>query len=81
MHGNFQIRDNQLNFAIVMRSNDLMKGLVYDMPWFVSLMDKMVEELKETYPHLTKGHYTHTAHSMHIYERDREAILKMLGRE
>jgi len=79
MHGNFLIRDDKLNLSIVMRSNDLMKGLVYDLPWFTSLIDKMVEELKPTYPNLTKGHYTHTVHSMHIYEKDEKAILKMIG--
>lgn len=81
MHGNFLIRDDKLHFTIIMRSNDLMKGLVYDLPWFVSLMDKMVDELKPTYPNLTKGSYTHIVHSMHIYEKDGPAILKMLGEQ
>lgn len=80
MHGNFLIRDDRLHLSVVMRSNDLFLGLVYDMPWFVSLMDKMVAELRDTYPNLTKGHYTHTVHSMHVYERNKEAIEKMLGR-
>lgn len=79
MHGNFLIRDDKLHFTVVMRSNDLMKGLVYDLPWFISLMDKMMEELKPTYPNLTKGSYTHIAHSMHIYEKDEAAIIKMIG--
>ena len=79
MHGNFLIRDDKLYFTVTMRSNDLMKGLVYDLPWFVSLMDKMVEELKPIYPDLTKGSYTHLSHSMHIYEKDSPAILSMLG--
>jgi len=79
MHGNFLIRDDKLHLSVVMRSNDLMLGLVYDLPWFCSLMDKMMEELKEQYPNLTKGHYTHFVHSLHIYEKDREKILKMLG--
>jgi hypothetical protein len=80
MHGNFLIRDDKLYFSVVMRSNDLTLGLVYDLPWFCSLMDRMIEELKPKYPNLTKGHYTHTVHSIHIYERDTEKILKMLGR-
>jgi len=80
LHGNFLIRDDQLHLSIVMRSNDLMLGLVYDLPWFISLMDKMVEELQPKYSKLTKGHYTHMVHSMHIYDRDEEKILKMLGR-
>lgn len=79
MHGNFLIRDDKLHLSIVMRSNDLMLGLVYDLPWFCSLIDKMIEELKPYYPNLTKGTYTHTVHSMHIYERDTEKILKMIG--
>lgn len=80
LHGNWLIRDDRLNLSIVMRSNDLSKGLVYDLSWFVSLMDKMVAELKPTYPDLNKGTYTHTAHSMHIYERDIPQMKKMLGR-
>jgi thymidylate synthase len=79
MHGNFLIRDNALHLSIVMRSNDMMLGLVYDLPWFVSLMDRMIEELKDVYPNLTKGYYTHTVHSMHIYERDEAKIQKMIG--
>lgn len=79
MHGNFLIRDNKLNFSVVMRSNDLWLGLTYDLPWFVSLMDKMIEELKPYYPDLEKGHYTHTVHSLHIYERNLEAVEKALG--
>lgn len=79
MHGNFLIREDKLHLTIVMRSNDLVLGLVYDLPWFCSLMDKMVEELKPYYPTLTKGHYTHLAHSMHIYDRDEEKVKGMLG--
>jgi thymidylate synthase len=79
MHGNFLIRDNKLHLSIVMRSNDLHKGLVYDLSWFCSLIERMVEELKPTYPELECGSYTHTAHSMHIYERDEADVLNMLG--
>lgn len=81
MHGNFLIRNDQLHFSVVMRSNDLTLGLVYDLPWFCSLMDKMVEELKPHYPNLTKGHYTHTVHSLHIYERNETMVKKMLGKQ
>jgi thymidylate synthase len=79
MHANFLIRDNKLNLAVVMRSNDLWLGLTYDLPWFISLIDRMVEELKPHYPELTRGTYTHTAHSMHLYECDEEKILRALG--
>lgn len=79
LHGNWLIREDRLSLSIVMRSNDLSKGLVYDLSWFVGLMDRLVQELKPTYPNLTKGTYTHTAHSMHIYERDLPQMKKMLG--
>lgn len=81
LHGVFMIRDDKLHLTINMRSNDLMLGLVYDLPWFVSLIDKMVDELKPTYPDLEKGTYTHIVHSLHIYEKDEAAILRMLGHE
>ena len=79
MHGNWLIREDKLNFTITMRSNDVVYGLTYDMPFFCSLMDKMLDELKSKYPNLQKGKYTHIAHSMHAYEKDSEVIQKMLG--
>lgn len=79
LHGMFLIRSNKLNFTIVMRSNDLVKGTVYDVPWFISLMDRMIADLKPAYPDLTKGTYTHFAHSLHIYQKDVECVRKMLG--
>ncbi|MGH7974953.1 MAG: thymidylate synthase [bacterium] len=79
LFGNFMIRENKLNLTIVMRSNDLVLGLVYDLPWFAGLVDRMLNELQSTYPELTKGTYTHLAHSEHIYERDIEKVEKMLG--
>jgi thymidylate synthase len=80
LHGFFQIRNNKLDLTINMRSNDLTLGLVYDLPWFLSLIHKMKEELKDTYPDLEVGSYTHYVHNIHIYDRDEDKILKMLGR-
>lgn len=79
MHANFLIRNDQLHLSVVMRSNDLVLGLVYDMPWFMSLIDRMVDELKPHYPNLTKGTYTHTVHSLHIYERNEDMVRRMIG--
>ena len=78
--GNFLIRDNKLNLSILMRSNDVTLGICYDICFFVSLLDKMIEELKPYYPDLQKGSYTHIAHSYHAYVRDFAKINKMLGR-
>jgi thymidylate synthase len=80
LHGIFMIRDNKLNLTINMRSNDLTLGLVYDLPWFISLIHKMKEELKDVYPDLEIGNYTHYVHNLHIYDRDEDKILKMIGR-
>jgi len=79
MHANFLIRDDKLHLTVVMRSNDVKLGLAYDLPWFVSLLDRMQDDLIETYPELKIGTYTHIAHSMHMYERDLEDISKMIG--
>lgn len=80
LSGTFHIREDKLNLSIHMRSNDLMLGLVFDLPWFVSLMDDMVSDLKDIYPDLQKGYYVHTVDSMHLYDKDEQKILKMLGR-
>lgn len=81
LDGNFHIRDDKLLFRVHMRSNDLTLGLVYDLPWFISLAEDMVRELKSVYPDLKVGPYTHIVDSIHIYDRDQDKILKMLGRQ
>lgn len=80
MHANALIREDKLNFSVIMRSNDLNKGLLYDLPWFISIMDDLVKDLNLTYPGLKKGVYTHIVHSAHVYEKDKDIIMKMLGR-
>lgn len=81
LDGNFHIRNDELLFRVHMRSNDLTLGLVYDLPWFISLAEDMVAELSATYPNLKVGTYTHIVDSLHIYDRDEDKILKMLGRK
>lgn len=80
LYGQFFIRDNRLLLTIGMRSNDCVRGLVYDMPWFCYLLLRMRTELLETYPELLVGSYVHRAGSMHVYESDWEMARKMLGR-
>lgn len=79
LFGNFLIRDDKLNLTVTMRSNDLWLGLTFDLPWFCGLLDRMLEDIKSAYPSVTKGTYTHIAHSAHIYERDLEKVRKALG--
>lgn len=80
IYGNWLIRDDQLNLFIAMRSNDVTLGICYDICFFVSLIDKMLDELKPHYPNLKKGTYTHLANSYHAYVKDFPKIKKMLGR-
>ena len=79
--GNFQIRDNKLNFTIDMRSNDIFFGLTFDYPFFTLLQQQMLRHLKQTYHDLELGTYIHTVHSLHVYERNFKQIENMLNNE
>ena len=82
MHVSFMIRDGLLRTSVVMRSNDVVRGLVYDVPFFVSLGERMVEELARraprTFRELKVGPYCHFAHSLHMYESDKEMVERIL---
>lgn len=83
MYGIFHIRDGNLHLTMHMRSNDVFYGLVYDMPWFCSLMYKMRDELSNVGSksiNVGIGNYTHIVDSLHAYERNMKDILAMLGR-
>jgi thymidylate synthase len=56
---------NQLNMHVTMRSNDAWLGLPYDMFQFTQLFQTVCRML-DTRP----GTYTHTAWSLHLYDRD-----------
>lgn len=67
----FFIRNNELHLHTLMRSNDVIWGLTYDLFSFTLLQECMLLELKQ-YPqfeNLELGTYYHTAGSMHIYEQ------------
>jgi thymidylate synthase len=63
----FRIRDDRLNLSTLMRSNDLWLGTPYDVFQFVQLQHTLAHELG-----VEAGTYTHTAWSLHVYERDLE---------
>lgn len=79
--GQFLIRENKLHFHVTMRSNDLIKGTTFDIPFFTLLQQNMLILLKKYYPNLELGYYYHNATSLHIYESDFELVDKMLGHE
>jgi thymidylate synthase len=79
MHVMFMLRKNYLHETVVMRSNDVVRGLAYDMPWWCLCLDKMVSDLNENGLSCQKGTYSHFAHSLHLYERDIPLVQEMLG--
>ena len=78
MYSNFLIRDNKLHMTVHMRSNDAILGLPTDIPFFVILQLNMWNLLRELYPDLEIGTYTHIVNSMHLYERNHELVKEML---
>jgi thymidylate synthase len=64
----FHIRDNKLYMRAGMRSNDIRRGTLYDIPFFMFLQYGMYKRLKNTvYPNLELGSYIHYASSLHLY--------------
>ena len=78
MYLNFFIRNNKLNMKLSIRSNDIVYGFCYDVPWFSFILQYMFLWLKETkYPDLELGSYYHFADNIHYYERHFELIDKI----
>lgn len=78
LNGLFNIRNNKLNLTINMRSNDAILGMPTDIAFFCMLLQQAYTILKETYPELEIGTYTHIANSLHIYERHFKLVEEML---
>jgi thymidylate synthase len=77
----FHIRDNKLYMTLTMRSNDVVLGFMTDWAFFSVLHYHTYLTLKETYPELEMGSYTHISHSMHLYERHYDLVKKMIGND
>lgn len=71
---NFQIRDGKLNMLTVMRSNDLHKGTLYDIPNFI-----IFQHILAGWLDVEVGKYTHVAASLHIYENDIENFIEIFN--
>jgi thymidylate synthase len=70
----FTIRDGTLRMVTMMRSNDVIKGLAYDVPFMARLQSAMAWALR-----VPAGTYTHFAQSLHVYSTDVETITGMTG--
>ena len=77
----FHIRDNKLNATVEMRSNDIIKGTTYDIPSFILFQRLMLLRLRDIYPDLELGTYTHIASSLHLYSTDFDLVEKRLKNE
>lgn len=67
----FFIRDGRLDLHVLMRSNDVVWGLTYDLFSFTLFQECMLLELQKHkgLEKIALGTYYHTAGSMHLYER------------
>jgi len=60
----FYIRDECLHSTVMMRSNDFIYGLAYDLPWFTHVQRDLAKDLG-----VKIGKYTHFAVSLHTYKK------------
>ena len=65
----FLIRNNKLHMIVDMRSNDAIFGFTNDVFCFGHIHMLVWLYVKETYPDLKLGTYTHDVASLHVYER------------
>lgn len=78
MYANLHIRQNKLYMSVYMRSNDAIWGTPTDVAFFCSLQMQIHSHLKEFYPELELGSYTHVANSYHVYDRHYDLATRML---
>jgi thymidylate synthase len=71
-----KVRDGQLHWTQIMRSNDLFRGLPYNVVQFTTL-----QEILSGWLGLQPGPYHHMSDSLHVYEREIEQIEASQARE
>lgn len=81
IYNQFFIRYDKLYLYSSMRSSDLIRGITFDIPYFLLLMQCMRLELLEFYPNLKLGSYMHHSNSLHLYSEHFELAEKMLDNE
>jgi thymidylate synthase len=76
---NFRIRKNKLKMSVRMRSQDAIFGMTNDAPCFSFIQECVFNLVKEQYPELELGTYTHTADSFHVYDRHYDMLNAILN--
>lgn len=71
---NFYIRNDKLHLTTYMRSNDVIKGLSYDVFMFTFLQELMAAELG-----VELGEYHHVTTNVHLYEDDYELAKNIIN--
>ena len=72
----FRIRDGRLNMTVQMRSNDIVRNMVYDIFTFCMFYGIAFNILLRTYPALKVGVYNHTVASMHFHTSYKDAFME-----
>lgn len=72
MYQQFYVRKGKLDSFVSMRSNDLIYGFCYDVPWFTLLQREMAQKLN-----IPLGNYYHHATSLHVYKKHFKMISKI----
>jgi thymidylate synthase len=73
VYAQFLLRNNKLNMYTYMRSNDLIYGFSYDVPFFTYIQKKLLSDLNKL-NNYKLGIYTHTATSLHVYSKHFEML-------
>ena len=68
----FRNNDGKLDTTVLMRSNDMIRGLTYDLPWFTHIQARVAHETG-----LGIGKYRHFAASFHVYKEHFDMLDKI----
>jgi thymidylate synthase len=71
------IRNNKLIYHVHQRSCDLMFGFFNDFPWACYVYERLMVDLRKTYPDLEYGYIDYVCDSIHVYERHFETLKQM----
>lgn len=80
MFAQYLIRNNKLEMFTFMRSQDLILGFTYDVPFFCLTQQMLLNDLKHAYPDLELGAYHHQAVSLHAYA-NKYCMLRAIAKE
>lgn len=70
----FSIRNDKLNLTVFMRSNDVFRGLPYDLVNFTTTQRVVAACLS-----VGVGSYTHIVNNLHVYESDVQTALEIMN--